>query len=244
MQVVPQFSCKRIISLILSRIAFGLFARTLEKTSEFEHVCGGTEGLELADSIAGDAHKMLNVPYDCGFFFSRHSRLAKQVLRNPNAAYLKMDTATDDVASPLNTGLENSRRFRALPVYATLVSYGRDGYSKMLQRQIRFARKVAWYFSLHYQFDLLPQSIEKYGDIDHDVYVIVLFRAKDTNLNNQLVSRINETSQIYVSGTTWQDRPASRIAAANWQIEPEFEANLVIEVIEALLRVWKQEING
>lgn len=228
----------------MSRIAFGLFARALEKTPEFEHVRGGTEGLELADSIAGDAHKMLNVPYDCGFFFSRHSKLTQQVLRNPNAAYLNVDAVMDDIASPLNTGLENSRRFRALPVYATLVSYGRDGYSKMLQRQIRFARRLAWYFSLHHQFDLLPQSIEKYGNIDQDIYTIVLFRAKDTNLNNILVKSINETSQIYVSGTIWQDHPASRIAAANWQIEPELQANLVIEVIEALLRDWEKENNG
>lgn len=41
--------------------AFGIFARSLPKTSEFSSLVTTASGLELADSIAGDCHKMLNV---------------------------------------------------------------------------------------------------------------------------------------------------------------------------------------
>ena len=41
--------------------AFGIFGRALEPGLEFETIKRGCEGLEVADSITGDAHKLLNV---------------------------------------------------------------------------------------------------------------------------------------------------------------------------------------
>ncbi|KAL8723837.1 MAG: hypothetical protein Q9181_007151 [Wetmoreana brouardii] len=213
--------------------AFGLVARMLGSSEEFRYIHRGAEGLELADSIAGDAHKLLNVPYDCGFFFSRHVGLAQKVFQNPNAAYLSSGgPSPDQIQSPFNIGLENSRRFRALPVYATLISYGRAGYQDMLQRQIRFARRTALYFFRHQDFDLLPQDLIREDDIKREIYIIVLFRAKNDVLNSTLVRRLNASSQIYVSGTTWQGRQACRIAAANWQVDPERDSTVIQDVVE------------
>ncbi|KAL8666823.1 MAG: hypothetical protein Q9202_001063 [Teloschistes flavicans] len=219
--------------------AFGLFARVLEPSKEFNYVRRGAEGLELADSIAGDAHKLLNVPYDCGFFFSRHADLAQQVFQNPNASYLQSgDLGSNQIQSPLNIGLENSRRFRALPVYGTLVSYGRLGYRHMLQRQIRFARLVAQFFFEHPDFDLLPQDLNDKESIAERTYIIVLFRAREDALNGTLVKLLNSSPQVYVSGTTWQERPACRIAAANWQISPERDLAVIQATIEWALENW------
>lgn len=206
----------------------------------------GTEGVELADSITGDAHKLLNVPYDCGFFLSRHPDLAHQVFQNANAAYLSSANASrGQIQSPLNIGIENSRRFRALPLYATLISYGRLGYRDMLNRQIRMARAVALFFHEHSEFELLPQSISDGGSakIRQEIFIIVLFRAKDPVLNESLVKRINSTSRMYVSGTKWDGRPASRIAVANWQVDPNRDSNGVQSVIEDVLTAWRKEIS-
>ena len=41
--------------------AFGLLARVLPHTEEYERVRDGIDGFELADSITGDAHKLFNV---------------------------------------------------------------------------------------------------------------------------------------------------------------------------------------
>lgn len=41
--------------------AFGIFARALPETAEFAQLHRKAEGIELADSIAADGHKLLNV---------------------------------------------------------------------------------------------------------------------------------------------------------------------------------------
>ena len=41
--------------------AFGMFGRVLEPGIEYDAIKRGCEGLELADSLTGDAHKILNV---------------------------------------------------------------------------------------------------------------------------------------------------------------------------------------
>ena len=147
--------------------AFGLFARLLlhnpADRDAYAHLTEGVKGVELADSITGDAHKLLNVPYDCGFYFTRHKELCGDVFRNAGAAYLSTGAGDDDgILSPLNVGIENSRRFRALPVYATLYAYGRSGYVGMLKRQIELARRVAgWVWDHPGMYTLLPVGQEE-----------------------------------------------------------------------------------
>ena len=165
------------------------------------------------------------------------------MFQNTNAAYLNTasteTTASRDrsIPSPLNIGIENSRRFRALPVYATLAAYGRDGYRDMLERQVRLARGIAELIMGSDIFELLPTPTN--GDILQDarlrnIYIIVLFCAKDAALNRELVQRINATRRLYVSGTQWDGRPAARFAVANWQVDVEHDLRVVKEVLHAL----------
>lgn len=183
-----------------------------------------------------------NQPYDCGIFLSRHLNLGIDVFRNTNAAYL---TASDEsttsadynIPSPLNIGIENSRRFRALPVYATLAAYGRDGYRDMLQRQIQLARGIADFIAQSRAFELLPShnaADGESGSPSSAIFIIVLFRARDEALNDMLVQRINASRRIYVSGTQWDCRPAARFAVANWMADIERDLPLIQEVLDAV----------
>lgn len=212
--------------------AFGLFGRLLEDGEEFDAVRRGCEGLELADSITGDAHKLLNVPYDCGFFFCRHKSVSEQVFLNGNAAYLSHGHAS--APSPLNNGIENSRRFRALPVYATLLEFGRSGYAEMLRRQVRLARKIAAYLYADTAYDVLPRTANAKDQIAK-TFMIVLFRAKDEVLNEVLVQKINATNKMYVSGTSWEGKPACRIAISNFRATEERDFPIVQEVLEEVV---------
>lgn len=213
--------------------AFGLLARCLPTTNPaYTTLLAGVAALGLADSITGDAHKLLNVPYDCGIFLSRHFSLGTRVFQNANAAYLSSEPGA--IPSPLNIGIENSRRFRALPVYATLAAYGRQGYSDMLERQIGLARMIAEYISTAggEVYELLNGGGGGVGEI----YIVVLFRARDDTVNADLVKRINGTRRIYASGTQWEGRPAARFAIASWQVEVERDFAVVKSVLEEVGR--------
>ena len=216
--------------------AFGLLARTLPSTKEYEALLEGVKGLELADSITGDAHKLLNVPYDCGIFLSRHLALGTRVFHNTNAAYLTPTGADSSngerqIPSPLNIGIENSRRFRALPVYTSLVAYGRLGFQEMLERQIQLARAIARFIAISPKYDLLPE-----GNVEDNVYIIVLFRAKDEALNANLVQPINATRKVYVSGTQWNGQPAARFAVASWQAQVDWDLAVIKDILEQVAK--------
>jgi len=221
--------------------AFGLFGRVLspgaDVDAEKHDIVRGVEGLELADSITGDCHKLLNVPYDCGVFFTRHKRLSEDVFRNGNAAYLTSGASGigDGVQSPLNIGIENSRRFRALPVYTTLLAYGRAGYADMLKRQIGLARRVTAWLLGDERFEVLPRGSgeqQQQREVLAKTFIIVLFRVKDEQLNRDFVARVNATGKIYLSGTVWEGKPAARIAVSNWQVDIERDGRLVEEVLD------------
>lgn len=216
--------------------AFGVFARVLNDDPEFATVKQGSEGLELVDSIAGDGHKLLNVPYDCGFFFCRHADLAVNVFQNANAAYLTPGPSDGPaIPSPLNIGMENSRRFRALPVYASLLSYGKDGYRDMLERQIHLARGFySWIFD-HPEYTALPETSSK-SDLLDQTFMSVLFRAKDDDLNRELAKKINDTGRMFVSGTSWDGAPATRIAISNWRVDVKRDLELVTGVLAEVAR--------
>lgn len=122
-------------------------------------------------------------------------------------------------------------------MYATLTAYGRDGYREMLERQIRLSRGIAKFILENENYELLPEA--RCGTaVDaalRQIYIVVLFRARDDELNKVLVQRINATRKLYVSGTQWDGKPAARFAVANWQVNVERDLSLIREVLLGVL---------
>ena len=171
-------------------------------------------------------------PYDTGIFFCRHPTINAQVFANPNAAYLATDKAAT-IQSPLNIGLENSRRFRALPVYAALLSEGRTGMAQMVARMVGLARRVAEFVRDSPDYDWLPDASASL----ESVFIIVLFRARDKMINDELVQKINASGKMYVSGTTWDGEKAVRLAVSNWRVDVERDFAVVKSVLESVVKV-------
>ncbi|WP_290792025.1 pyridoxal phosphate-dependent decarboxylase family protein [Flavihumibacter sp. UBA7668] len=116
--------------------AFGGFAAL---SKEHKHLL---IGWELADSITVDFHKWLNVPYDSAMIFTRkeHAVLQIQTFQNSSAPYLGNPW---EQFSYLNYVPENSRRFRALSVWFSLMAYGKSGYQSIVEESIEMANYLA-----------------------------------------------------------------------------------------------------
>lgn len=170
------------------------------------------DGIELADSVASDAHKWLNVPYDCGFVLVRDAASSRGAFGG-NAAYLRF--AGDALPwSAIDFVPELSRRFRGLSVWCALRSAGREGYEEIVQRSLANAAHFGAWVERQPSLELLaPVHLN-----------VVCFRYRGAGeagerldaLNDAAIEMIQRSGVAYVSGTRWQERAAIRAAFDNW----------------------------
>lgn len=204
--------------------AFGLFARLTPSTRAL------TEGVERADSVTCDGHKWLNVPYDCGFAFVRELERVPRAL-NVGASYLP--AAADPHPNFGFLSPENSRRARALAVWATLRAYGRAGYRQMVERHLALAQHLAA------RVDSAPE-LERLADVRLN---IVCFRARPDGLsepslnafNDRLGAALRADGRVFVGTTTYAGRTALRPAIVNWQTQTH-DVDLLVDVTRELIQ--------
>jgi hypothetical protein len=112
----------------------------------------------------------------------------------------------------------------------------------MLERQIHLARRIANLLltDLSKNFELLPTDTANTTLQLQQIYVIVLWRLKDKELNEKLpafTQLLNADRRIYVSGTKYEGKPAARFAIANWQVDVERDVDIIraalVDVLEA-----------
>lgn len=183
--------------------AFGLFAAA---SPRYAHL---TRGIERADSVASDAHKWLNVPYDCGFALVRDGEALRAAFAS-SGDYIAPAGGLD-----LHTHVpEMSRRFRALSVWCALKAMGRAGYREMVERCCANAAMFASWIETAPNLELLaPVPLN-----------IVCFRyradgltdAETDVLTRAAVSALQADGRAFVTGTVWRGQAAIRAAFDNW----------------------------
>lgn len=177
--------------------AFGGFAACSPK---YKHL---VEGINEADSLTIDAHKWLNVPYDSAMQFTRHKKLQYSVFKN-NASYLEN---SNDEIDYCHLTPENSRRFRALPVWFTLKAYGRLGYQKLIEQNSLMARMLGNKISDSHDFILLS-DVQLNG---------ICFTLSDSSQTEQFLEALNHNKKVFLTPTIYRGTSAIRISFSNWQ---------------------------
>jgi glutamate/tyrosine decarboxylase-like PLP-dependent enzyme len=209
--------CKRHNAWLHVDAAFGIFERVLAGEK------GKTQGIELADSITLDCHKWLNVPYDCGVFLTQHQSLLKDSC-HVDAPYLASDN--QDIAF-LSLGIENSRRFRAFPVWATLMFYGKEGIKNQIERNIDQAKRLAEWIDKSPDYILVkPCELN-----------VVLFKPNLENLSltsQECMDKLNNSGQVFLTPGSWQGESIIRAALSNWTTTDE-DIKLVIKTLSEIV---------
>ena len=191
--------------------AFGLWAAASPRLAPL------AAGVELADSWATDAHKWLNVPYDCGLAFVRDP-LALQAAMAVTADYLPSDSGR---RNPSDFTPELSRRARGVEVWAALRTLGRGGVAAMIERNCAQASRFAEGLSAA-GFEILNEVVLN--------QVLVSFG--DAERTKRVIGAIQKDGTCWAGVTVWQGRTAMRISVCCWATTDED----VERSIEAMVR--------
>ena len=196
--------------------AFAVFSQT------YKHLM---DGWENADSITIDCHKWLNVPYESALFFvkEKHQILQNETFQNSNAPYLE---DPNDNFTYLNFLPENSRRLKALPVWFSLVAYGKKGYRDIVENSIEMAKLLGEFIDHSKEFELLaPVRLNN-----------VCFTLRDAvNQNNVLnfLYKLNETEKVFMTPTVYNGKKGIRASFVNWRttkLDIEIITNEMIKI--------------
>jgi glutamate/tyrosine decarboxylase-like PLP-dependent enzyme len=116
---------------------------------------------------------------------------------------------------------EESRRARAVPVYAALRSLGRQGFAELIEQNCRQARRFA---------DALRAA--GYEVLNEVVLNQVLVAFGSPEQTQRTIAAIQEDGTCWCGGTVWKGRTAMRISVSNWSTTDED----VERSIEAMIR--------
>lgn len=179
--------------------AFGLWAAASPKF-RFH-----TQGFELADSWATDAHKWPNIGYDCGIALVRDPAALRAAM-SMQASYL----ALGENREPTDYNPELSRRARGVELWAGLRSLGRSGIAGIVERTSAHAQRFA-------------EGLRAAGcRILNDVVinqVLVSFGSAEKTLRT--IARIQQDGTCWCGSTVWQGHTAMRISVSSWATTSE-----------------------
>ena len=181
--------------------AFGLWAAAAPSLRH--HLAG----YDTADSWATDAHKTLNVPYDCGVVVVADPVPLRSTF-GVQTSYL-LSAGEGAPPDPVAKTPEFSRRARAIPVWAALRSLGRSGVADLVGRLAARARSIA---------DALA-TIDG-AEILNDVaftQISVAFGSDEHTL--KVIDQVLADGTTWMSGSRWRDRAILRVSVSNWSTD-------------------------
>jgi glutamate/tyrosine decarboxylase-like PLP-dependent enzyme len=192
--------------------AFGLWAAASPELAPL------VAGAARADSWATDAHKWLNVPYDCGLAVVRDPADLRAAMA-VSADYLPSDGERRD---PSSYTPELSRRARGVDVWAALRTLGRSGLAELVDRCCRHAQRFA--------AELQAAGYEVLNEV---VLNQVLVSFGDAATTMAVIADLQAEGTCWCGSTRWQGRTAMRISVSSWATTDDD----VSRSLEAMLRV-------
>lgn len=197
--------------------AFGLWAAASPRWGD------ALDGLETADSWATDAHKTLNVPYDCGVAIVARAGAARSALTSHTSYFIRDDAG---VADPMDRVPELSRRSRGIPVWAALRSLGRSGTVALIEGLAGNARSLAEGLSE------IP-GVEVLNDV---VFTQISVAFGSDERTKAVTQALIDDGAVWMSGSRWAGREVLRISVSNWSTDAADVAAAIDAVARAVAR--------
>ena len=191
--------------------AFGLWVGVSPK---YKHL---TQGFELADSWATDAHKWPNVNYDSGIVMVRDGAALRAAM-TMSAAYLVPGTRRE----PAHHTPEASRRARGVELWAALKSLGRSGLCALIERTCALAKR--------FESGLRAAGFQVLNEVVINQVLVSFGKSATTR---EVIRRIQEDGTCWCGATEWQGKTAMRISISSFATTEED----VDRSLEAMVRI-------
>jgi glutamate/tyrosine decarboxylase-like PLP-dependent enzyme len=193
--------------------AFGLFAAASPATRHL------TDGYAQADSWTTDAHKTLNVAYDCGLAIVADRAALRAAMSMGAPDYFIQDAAVD----PCETVPESSRRARATPVWAVLRALGREGVADLVDGFCRHATAFA---------DGIA-AIDGARVANDVVFSQVSASFGSDERTAEVSRRLMADGTAWMTGSRWHGQAVLRISVSNWSTTDQDVARSLAAVARA-----------
>jgi aromatic-L-amino-acid decarboxylase len=159
-------------------------------------------GVERADSLVVNAHKWLFTPMDCSLLWTRRP----EALRAAFSLVPEYLRTSDEAENLSDYGPALGRRFRSLKLWAVLRCYGREGLQARIREAIRLAEL----------FEGLVRAEPGWEVCAPRAFSVVCFRRSGSDdENEELLARVNETGELFISHTKLDGRYVLRLAIGN-----------------------------
>ncbi len=193
--------------------AFGLWAGA---SPAYRHL---VSGYQHADSWGTDAHKTLNVPYDCGIAIVAKPAPLRRAF-GISGDYLVPDAAGD----PLDRVPEMSRRARGVPVWAALQSLGRTGLTALVDGLAGAAQAIGAGIA----------AVDGVEVLNEVVFTQVCFAVGDEERTRAVMKHLLDEGVTWMSGSRWAGRQIIRVSVSNWSTDEQDVAMSVAAVRRAV----------
>jgi glutamate/tyrosine decarboxylase-like PLP-dependent enzyme len=163
-------------------------------------MAGCYAGIERADSVAIDPHKWLAVPYECGCVLVRDGDLLRDTF-SLVPPYLRTEEGKGIGGMPwyAEYGVQQTRGFRALKLWMSLLHLGRAGYARIVVRHLALARRLAAAVDA-------ASDLERLAPVETTVvcfrYVPAQLRGEEEaldSLNRAIVAAIQEGGEAFLT---------------------------------------------
>lgn len=185
-------------------------------------------GWEQADSIVINPHKWLFTPIDCSVLFCRRPHVLRQAF-SLVPEYLRTKEE-DEVTNLMDYGVALGRRFRALKLWMVIRSLGLAGMQQAIREHIRFAHRLQRMLEQHPDFELLAPV--PFSTLVFRLVPAGKWSIEDLNkLNEQLLEKINQSGQVFLSHTKLGGKFGIRLAIGNLKTRWD-DVSLAWEIIQ------------
>jgi glutamate/tyrosine decarboxylase-like PLP-dependent enzyme len=173
-------------------------------------------GLHRADSLCIDAHKWLYAPVDCSALLLHDATATAQAFAAGAGDYVRvLETLQAETFAFWDHGLELSRRFRALKLWATLRFHGARRLAAAIGEDVRLAAHLAERVAEAEDFELLSGPGLSICCFRH-VPAQLDEPALDAH-NERILQALQRDGRVYLSNATIDGRFALRACITNFR---------------------------